>query len=272
MTVNRIRKRGIVRLGSARGIGGLLLLAWFVAAGAGTVAAVDLGDTEIILQTHNYYPMWNLTRLVYRVHTHPQGEPVEAWILEAGDCLTDEVIVRWASSEYERVQQPFPGLRFEIDKTTEHVYLWMIGQWDVGSVGVAVVLGRGDEETLVGRIDGPYCGGSSIAIEVLEGESIAFPPVIEVGRVEGDPDTTLRVTSTSSGWSLDRSLTFGIPAAARETTVERVFVVDVAAYQPSAGTTEIEVAYALEIAEEDLAGLPEGTYEIGVTYTVTSDN
>jgi hypothetical protein len=245
------------------------------------VFAGKIGDTTITLQSQKYYKGYDMTRLKYRVKTSRRGELPSHWVLELGECVTEESILWWASSWFDWVEEPFRGIRFEIQQSNQTYYVWLVGRWDVGEVGAACVYGGYgygyyrypyDETVLTGTIDGPICAGSSIAVEVLSGESVGFPPVLQTGRYDGDTVTMLRVTSTSAGWSLDRSLVLSIPAQAQEDVVRRVFEVTVEPYQPAAGETDIEVAYAVDIADTDLAGLPEGSYVIAVAYTVTVDD
>jgi len=234
------------------------------------VLAVKINDTTITLQSQKYYGRYDLTRLKYRVKTDKNKEWPTYWILEAGACITEEMIDVAASSPFTWVDEPFRGFRFEVTARSRRFTLWLEGRWDVGAVDTALSYEGGGQAT--GEIDGPYCAGSSISVEIVRGGTVGFPPVLAVGRFDGDTDTTLRVTSTSAGWSLDRSLDLSLPPGAREDVVLRVFEVTVTPHGAGSGSTEFGVSYALTITEEDLNGLPEGTYVIGVSYTVSADN
>ena len=265
------------RMPRIRGAVGWALVASLLLASIGIEAfAAKIGDTTITLQSRKYYKQWEMTRLKYRVKTSSRGNLPTHWILQLNDCVTEESVLWWASSRFDWVEEPFRGIRFEIWQTNQTYYVWLEGQWDVGDIDVALLYDDpydyGGGVVLTGTIDGPYCAGSSIAIEVVSGGSVGFPPVLQAGRYDGDTATTLRVTSTSSEWSLDRELALSTPPEAREDVVRRVFEVTVEPYQPAAGTTDIEVTYVVDIGEADLAGLPEGSYVIAVAYTVTVDN
>lgn len=243
------------------------------------VLAVSLGDTTLTLQSHRYYKKWDLTRFVYRVKS-PRDNIPEYWVLGTGGCITEEHVDIWSSTGFTWAEDPIEGLRFECYAKNERFYLWLFGQWDVGAVDVAVVLdsetnGNGDGNPITvyqGSIDGPLCGGSSISVEVIAGSAVEFPQLLQAGLFPSATDTRLVVSSTSSGWDLSYSPTFSIPENAQQAVVERILQVTVAPHGSSAGTTEIAVSYALNITDQDFAGLPEGTYVIGITYTVTADN
>jgi len=241
----------------------LLLMAVPIPAAGG-----EVGRTEIILQSQLYYAQWDLTRLTYRVSTHPHAPLPSFWVLEAHDCLTDASIDREASSSYGWESEPFRGLRFPIDSRTQHFRLWLMGEWGTGSLRAAVASESGG--TSFGAVDGPHCLGSAISVIVVRGASVAFPLLLAAGRVAGDTATQLRVTSTSSNWTLDHHLSFDIPPGAEEDVVRRVFNVQFGTYAAETGTTEIEVSYALTIDPADLAGLPEGAYSLGIAFTVSA--
>lgn len=246
----------------------LLALALLLMADPIPAAGGELGRTEIILQSQLYYARWDLTRLTYRVSTHPHAPLPAFWVLEAQECLSDASIDRDASSPYVWESEPFRGLRFPISQRTQHFYLWLTGEWGTGSLRAAVANEGGG--TSIGAVDGPHCLGSAISVIVVRGASVAFPPLLAAGRLAGDTATQLRVTSTSSGWTLDHHLSFDIPPGAEEDVVSRVFSVQFGTYAAKAGTTEIDVSYALTIEPEDLAGLPEGVYSLAIAFTVSA--
>jgi len=249
----------------------LVIFALLITAPTFEVRAVKAGNTKITLE-HKYYSSYDLTRLKYRVKTDNKKDWPDAWVLAMGPCLSDESIVWWASMWFEWVDAPFRGLRFEVYDRNETYYVWLKGQWDVGSVDFATIYGYGDDpEILYGQIDGPLCAGSSVSVEVLSGETVEFPEILETGRVDLGMTTRLRVTSTSAGWSLDHDVALNVPDGAREDIVREVFEVNVLPYNSVSGTAEIDVAYALSIDEEDLVGLPEGSYVLAIAYTVTAD-
>jgi len=233
------------------------------------VEAVKLDDVSITLQSHRYYKSWDLTRLVYRVKGS-QSPWDSWWALELGSCVTDEVIYWWASSSYEWIEEPLRGIRFERWSKNQKFYLWLIGQWDVSPTGV-VLQPDGGQDLAFGEIDGPACAGASISLETASGASVGFPPFTGVGEYAGDGDTVLRVTSTSAGWSLTHSTAFAMPEGASTSVLERILDVAYDPFTAAAGTTDVNVGYVLVVEEEDLAGLPEGTYVIQITYTASTD-
>jgi hypothetical protein len=151
---------------------------------------------------------------------------------------------------------------------------WLVGQWEVGSTQVAAAFGgpSGDSgEVSIGAIDGPVCEGASISIETLAGASVGFPALSGPGTYEASGQTLLRVTSTSTGWSLSESLGFAIPEGASESVVARVLVLSYDPFSRTSGVTDVRVGYVLDVSEADFEGLPEGSYRIEITYTVSTD-
>lgn len=238
-----------------------------------SVYAVQLGDATITLQSHRYYKQWDLTRFVYRVKSPSQTRIPDFWILGTADCVSGDQVDVWSSTPFTWAEQPLAGIQFPSYWKNERFYLWLNGQWDAGAIDIAAVFDADGEGAVYrGSIDGPACEGSSIALEVASGGQVGFEPLLHAGTFASSETTRLSVSSSSSGWSLDYALAFAIPEEAQQSTVERILDVFVTPHSTSAGTTDIEVSYTLDVENADFSGLPEGTYVIGITYTVTADN
>lgn len=247
------------------------------------IIAANFGGVRITLQSRRYFRRWDMTRFVYRVRS-PKDNIPDYWVLGTGGCITDDQIDWWSSSWFTWVDEPIEGLRFEVDGRNVRFELWLHGKWDVGPVDVAVVFGggwdggwngdwdQGPSEIYLGTIDGPVCTVSSIALDIVSGASVEFPKILRAGVFSSLTDTQLLVSGTSAGWELDYTLTFFIPDNAQQAIVERIFQVAMEPHGSQAGATEITVSYSLNITDEDFAGLPEGMYVIGITYTVTAGN
>lgn len=236
------------------------------------VAAVRLGGAQITLQSMYYYKMWDLTWFVYRVTlpSNPSGLESAYWVLGPGGCVTEDVL-HFLTSEFDWVDDPFHGMRFELTKQYEMFSIWLKGQWDVAPTPAAAHLGEAGEEPSVGTIDGPACEEAAISVDVLSESQVVFPVLSGPGVFEYNGATELRISSTSQGWSLGHSLELAIPEEASYETVERIFHVLFEPYETLAGTVQIGVTYELIVSEEDFAGLPEGTYTITVTFRATTD-
>jgi hypothetical protein len=199
--------------------------------------------------------------------------PPSYWVLGVGDCIGDEQIDLAASTSFFRTSDPIEGLAYASIASNRKYYLWLYGQWDVGSVDVAAVYsgwGFPWDTVFRGTIDGPMCNASMLSIDVVSGSRVNFPQILSSGTYDALSATELEISSTRSGWTLDSALLLDIPEAADASVVERIFEMDVDPYVASAGSTQIDVHYAVTIADEDFAGLPEGGYVIGITYTVTT--
>jgi hypothetical protein len=231
--------------------------------------AVTLDDVTITLQSHGYYKNWDMTRFVYRVRSTAGAVPAY-WVLGTGGCIPEERIDEASSSPFEWTADPVVGLRFACASWNERFTVWLFGRWDVGSVEVAVVGSMGQVQR--GVMEGPSCGVSAISLEIVRGASVEFPQIVGAGTFRSTDETRLRVSSTMPGWNLGHGITFLIPATAQLAVVERIFHVDVRAYASVAGVTEVDVSYELRVSDEDFSGLPEGTYLIGVVYTVNAED
>ena len=131
--------------------------------------------------------------------------------------------------------------------------------------------GYHDEQVPIGSIDGPVCTRDGLSLEVVHGVAIAFPSLQGIGREDAEESTRLHITTSSSGWMLSYALSFDIPADASEEMVHRIFDVEILPYAPGETTTEVDVAYAVDIEEADLIGLPQGDYGITIVFTVSTD-
>jgi hypothetical protein len=244
----------------------VVLVILLLAATALPAAAETIGPAEITLHYLRFYPWWGddgLTMLGYKVKSRG---PVDAWILGLGECIQPEDALWWSTFQW--VEEPIRGLRFSPSSRTEIFYLYLYGRWDLGPTSVAVV----DEGMLYyGEVDGPICTGASIGLEVVSGANVGFPAITGSGRFESLSGTVLRVSSSTSGWTLDHSIVVSGPDGADEETIRRVFRMEVEPYVAEAGTNEIEISYALDFEETDFDGLPQGAYAISITYTLSAE-
>lgn len=257
--------------GAARGLAvwvlGVLLLV-LPAVGGRDCSAEQLGDVTVTLRSHKYYKQGNYTRFVYQT-TASTTMPPSLWILGVGPCVTDEVVVQDATTPYAWTTSPITGMSFLPTTRNDKFYIFLHGRWDLATLDVAVVDGEGIWTT--GRIDGPSCGVSSLSLEVVEGESVAFPEITGDGTYAGMPPTTLRVTSSTADWVLSHTLRLSVPDGASESTVERMFRLQIAPFEARAGITTMDVRCFLDVTVGDFVHLPQGNYIIDVVYTVAAD-
>jgi len=248
-----------------------IALATIILVGA-SAAATTVGGVTLTLHSYKYYKHWDMTRFVYRI-SKTGDAPLSCWILGVGDCVSDERIDWAASSPFIRTDEPIEGLMYTQIAPNRKFTLWLVGQWDLGLVDVAVVRAdlEGADAVSRGTMEGPACSASMLSVDVVSGQRVDFPQIMTSGTFEASSLTRLEVTSTLSGWALDWDLSFGIPESADASVVQRVFGLTVYPYVAGAGSTAIDVHYALTISDDDFSGLPEGGYQIGITYTVTSD-
>lgn len=245
-------------------------MSFFVFADAIEALAVQLGDVTVTLQSHRYVKKSDATRFVYRVRS--STTPVDqAWVLELGDCVLPESVSD-ATSPFAWTEEPFRGLRFVRTAKNQKFEIWLAGNWSTGSVGVALIDGSaGNAQITMAEIEGPFCAGASIALDIIDGAAITFLEVTGAGLFPADSDTLLRVTSSSSGWALTHTLDLTIPTGASADTVTNIFVLTIAPHETTDGTTDIYVAYELQLNEDDFGNLPQGTYVIGITFIASTN-
>jgi len=230
--------------------------------------AEQLGDVTVTLQSHRYYRYWDMTRLVYRVKSKSNPKDTR-FLLGAGACLSSEAIEEYASTRFDWVDEPFRGLRFDLTKKNQKIYLWLLGQWELSETQIAIL--ADEEASHTGEIDGPACAGASISIETLSGQSVSFPDLAGAGTYWATDITELRVSSSSAGWALTYAIELSVPEGASEAVVAQALQVAYDPFETIAGTIDLRARYALSVAEEDFAGLPEGAYVIHVTHVVSTD-
>ena len=114
---------------------------------------------------------------------------------------------------------------------------------------------------------------SWISLVVVENGTIDFDTITGPGTYDAADDARLRVLSTTS-WILTEQILWGsstIPAGADQTTIDTVLLRTPDITSGPWGISFINVDYSLAIGEDDLADMPEGTYQIVVQYTATTD-
>lgn len=242
-----------------------VILAFAMAVSAPAASSVTLGSVTITLLSSRYYPGGNYTRFAYDVRG-TSNPSCAYWML--GSCTEFRDALWWTSGAFEWTTSPFVGLKITPSKKKQTFNIDAAGRWSVATVPVGV---QGGGSFLQGWIDGPACGASSLSIEVAAGGDVAFPPVTGAGLFPALNGTALRVQSTSAGWTISTDATFTLPAGASEAVVARVLEISVGAHSNQAGATDVAVDYALRVSEADLSSLPQGTYEVAITYTVALD-
>jgi hypothetical protein len=242
-----------------------VILALLAAVGASAASSVTIGTVTITLQSCRYYGRGDYTRFVYEVKG-ASSPSCAYWIL--GSCDEFRDALWWTSGALEWVTSPILGLKVTPNKKKQTFNLDAAGQWSVAAVPVGVYSGG---QLLQGWVDGPACSGSSLSVHVAAGADVVFPQVTGPGLFPALNGTTLRVQSTSLGWTLSPLATFVVPVGGSEAAVERILEITVGSHSNGAGTTDVAVEYALRVTEEDFGSLPEGTYEIAITYTVALD-
>lgn len=228
-----------------------------------------LGDVKVALSSTRYYKGGDYTRFAYRV-TVPATSAGAYWILNL--CSSAAAALWYTTPSSTVVTTPLAGVKFSITATSQTFSVYVRGRWTLAGIPVGACWSVAPPCTFVtGWINGPVCAASSLSISVVSGDEVAFPVVTGPGLFAAANPTVLRVVSSAAGWVLSASEEYFIPAGSSETVVGRIFEIALGSYAAGAGTTDVSASYALRVAEEDLASLPQGTYDITITYTVTLD-
>jgi len=133
----------------------------------------------------------------------------------------------------------------------------------------AMALGASDTATTTATFVIP----SWISLAVTANGNIDFPTITGPGTYAASADTTLRVLSTTS-WTLTEEILWSgstVPTGADQITIDNVLVRTPDTTDGPWGMHFIDVAYSLDVAEDDLGDLPVGTYSVVVQYTATTD-
>jgi hypothetical protein len=242
-----------------------IALALLVAVAASAASSVTIGDVTITLQSCRYYARRDFTRFTYEVKG-VSSPSCAYWIL--GSCDEFRNALWWTSDAFTWGTSPMVGLKVTPTKKKQTFEIDASGRWSAVAVPVGVYVAG---QFLQGWVDGPACVELSLSVGVVAGADVVFPQVAGPGLFPALNGTTLRVQSTSPGWTLSSLATFGVPAGGSEAVVERILEITVGGHSNNAGTTNVSVGYALRVAQEDFGSLPEGTYEITITYTVVLD-
>lgn len=235
-----------------------------------SAAGVEIDGVQITLHSRKYYAKWDMTRLVYRVKASSVDEG-DYWILEAEDCLLADHVDEEASSAFEWIDGILRGWRFERTSKNQKFYIWLNGTWELGLVEASVGNGEETGPSAMGEVEGPSCGGTGLSIEVVSGGAIRLPDLPGAGRHEAEETTRLLIGAITAGWALSYDLEFELPPGASDEIVRKIFDMTILPYAAGAATTEVDVAYAVDLGEDDLIGLPEGEYAITIRFTVTTD-
>ena len=242
-----------------------IVLGLLVAVAAAAASSVTIGGVTITLLSSRYYARGDYTRFAYEVKG-ASNPSCAYWIL--GSCDEFRNALWWTSGAFEWVTTPLYGLKVTPNKKKQTFNIDATGRWSVSMVPVGVYVSG---QFLQGWVNGPACSGSSLSVLVAAGADVVFPEVTGPGLFPALNSTTLRVQSTSPGWTLSSLATFVVPEGGSEAAVARILEITVGSHSNAAGTTDVPVGYALRVAQEDFGSLPEGTYEIAITYTVALD-
>jgi len=235
------------------------------------VAASTVNGVTITLLNSTYNRPHDITEFRYRV-SGALDPSVSSWVLQIPDCIEDSTVL-FANRPCSWVTEPFRGLRFDLPHVTTTYRVRLAGYWDTASTRAAVLEQatgaepRGEGTWTLATLSGPGCS-TWMSLEVVEGETIAFPPITGAGCFPAESPTLLRVTCSMDGWLLDYFTDVIVPSVADPDAVRDVLSVVYEPFAPSAGTTEVTASYELSFDDQDFLRLPSGDYQIIVVYTL----
>ena len=141
-------------------------------------------------------------------------------------------------------------------------------------IGLAVVVSAkpvSDESSAT--INASFSIPSWISLTVFGDGDVTFGDIMGPGTYEALSGTELRVLSTTS-WVLSSAVLWSeskIPSGASEATIEQALNLTLSKASGSWGVHSVDVSYELELAENDVADLPVGDYNLVIQYTATTD-
>jgi len=114
---------------------------------------------------------------------------------------------------------------------------------------------------------------SWISLAVVGNGDVSFGEIAGGGGYVGDDATELRVLSTTS-WALASTILWSesaLPSGASQSVIEKALDLSFDKQAGSWGMHYVEVAYEMELSDEDIAELPVGDYNLVIQYTATTD-
>jgi len=114
---------------------------------------------------------------------------------------------------------------------------------------------------------------SWISLAVVGNGDVSFGEIAGGGGYVGDAATELRVLSTTS-WALASTILWSestLPNGASQSVIEKALDLSFDKQAGSWGMHYVEVSYAMDLSDEDVAELPVGKYNLVVQYTATTD-
>ena len=114
--------------------------------------------------------------------------------------------------------------------------------------------------------------GDYIWLEVIEGEDVYFGMIADPGSYAPNDGTRLELTSNRA-WDLNDAILFdgsstypdGADTVTMDTSLSRAYTTT-----GDPGIHQIDVAYQLDLTQDDLDNLPNGPYTLVVQFTATT--
>ena len=114
---------------------------------------------------------------------------------------------------------------------------------------------------------------SWISLSVVGNGDVSFGDIAGVGTYAGTNGTQMRVLSTTS-WSMASTILWTqstLPTGASQATIASVLALTFDRTSGTWGVHDVNVSYKMTLAENDLATLPQGNYNLVIQYTATTD-
>jgi len=141
-------------------------------------------------------------------------------------------------------------------------------------IGLAVgVSAKSSSDESSATINASFSIPSWISLTIVGTGDVTFADIIGPGTYEALSGTKLRVLSTTN-WVLSSDILWSeseIPTGASEATIEQALSLTLSQTSGSWGVHSVDVSYELELAENDVADLPVGDYNLVIQYTATTD-
>jgi hypothetical protein len=141
-------------------------------------------------------------------------------------------------------------------------------------LGLAVsVAAKKDDASASATVNATFEIPSWISLSVVGSGDVDFGEIAGGGGYAGNGDTELRVLSTTN-WALSSTILWAdstMPKGASQSIIENALELSFSEAAGSWGVHSVKVSYKMAVADDDMAELPVGDYNLVIQYTATTD-
>ena len=140
-------------------------------------------------------------------------------------------------------------------------------------VGIAVMASAKKGTEAAVSVNASFSIPSWISLSAVGNGNVSFSDIAGPGSYAGSNETQLQVLSTTS-WNISEEILWSeskMPEGASQTVIENALSLSFSKAAGSWGVHKVEVSYEMDVADDDMADLPVGDYNLVIQYTATTD-